>query len=40
MKNKKENEEIFGNFKTHTLKKTLKHVSQEIKIEILILFKF
>lgn len=28
MKNKKENEEIFGNFKTHTLKKTLKHVSQ------------
>lgn len=28
MNNKKENEEIFGNFKTHILKKTLKDVSQ------------
>ena len=28
MNNKKENEEIFGNFKTYILKKTLKHVNQ------------
>ena len=28
MNNRKENEEIFGNFKTHILKKTLKDVSQ------------